>query len=141
MMKTMMVMLATTACLFLLTGCPVSSTDNSKAAYAFIDGNGDGICDTCGQAGDGNGDGVCDNFVDVDRDGICDNQQSHARLGQGAHGFIFQDGNGDGQCDMCGGQDANGDGVCDAFVDADDDGICDNYQSHVQHGHRNALAI
>ena len=139
MMKTMMVVLATTVCVLLLTGCPGYTADNTKAAYVFVDGNSDGICDTCGQACDGNGDGICDNFVDTDGDEVCDNQQSHTRLGQGSSGYMFRDGDGNGQCDTCGGQDANDDGICDNFIDVDGDGICDNQQSHAQYrnGNRN----
>ena len=127
--KSMMIMAMAFSTL-LLAGCPASLSDVTKAAYTFVDDNGDGVCDTCGQGADGNGDGVCDNFVDADGDGTCDNRQSHALLGQGSLGYSFQDGAGDGVCDMCGGQDANGDGVCDNFVDADGDGLCDNRQSH-----------
>ncbi len=131
------IMLVAAASAILLAGCPDNLAEITKAAYAFVDEDGDAVCDTCGQGEDSNGDGVCDNFIDADSDGVCDNRQSHLRLGWGPGGYQFRDANGDGQCDMCGGQDADGDGVCDSFVDANGDGICDHQHSHAQHGNGN----
>ncbi len=54
---------------------------------AFIDKNGDGICD--------NGDSHCANFVDADGDGLCDNRDNHCTN--------YSDANGDGVCDNCSG--------------------------------------
>ena len=132
--KIMIVVTIFSGCMLGLTGCPSAVDEMTKAAYAFVDENEDGICDTCGQGFDTDGDGVCDNYVDQDGDGICDNRQSHLHLGVGMTGYHFCDENGDGICDICGGQDANGDGICDNYVDQDGDGVCDNSQSHMQRG-------
>ena len=72
---------------------------------AYVDANGDGICDSCGayhqyhMAGSGCG----GNFVDADGDGICDNCGGYHQYHMAGSG--------------CGGY----------FVDADGDGVCDNY--------------
>jgi len=130
----LMTTLMAAASILLLAGCPSEVTEATKAAYAFVDEDGDGICDTCDQGNDADGDSTCDNFIDEDGDGLCDNRQSHKRLGWEANGYQFRDGNGDGQCDMCSGDDLDGDGVCDNFVDEDGDGVCDNRQSHTRLG-------
>lgn len=135
MKRTNMIMIALAALIgaAVLTGCP-DDASMTKAAYAFTDVNGDGVCDTCGQGADNDGDGVCDNYADADGDGICDNRRSHAGMGLQSGGYQFRDGNGNGSCDTCGGNDADGDGVCDNFEDGDGDGVCDNRQAHQQYG-------
>ena len=108
----------------------------------FIDEDGDGICDTCGNVpgtGIGNhyGQGaVGGNFVDLDGDGICDNctplapadgtgnQFGRGNGRNGAAGSNFVDEDGDGICDTCG--NVPGTGAGGNFVDQDGDGICDN---------------
>lgn len=64
----------------------------------FVDQDGDGLCDLCGQE-PGQGPG----FVDADGDGVCDNygtgQQQQRGAGQGQN---FVDEDGDGLCDACG---------------------------------------
>jgi len=129
-----MIMLIAAASTIVLTGCPDNLAEMTKAAYAFVDDDGDTVCDTCGQGADSDGDGTCDNFIDEDGDGICDNRQSHPRLGWGPGGYQFRDENGDGLCDLCGNGAANGDGVCGNFTDEDGDGVCDNRQSHMRLG-------
>ena len=42
-------------------------------APAFVDENGDGVCDNCGQMMRGNGRGRGAAFVDENGDGVCDN--------------------------------------------------------------------
>lgn len=49
---------------------PVQAT----GCIAFMDENGDGICDICG---------ACAGFVDEDGDGICDNWNANAGWGRG----------------------------------------------------------
>ncbi len=77
----------------------------TPAGQNFVDENGDGICDTCGNipgtgTGNQNGNGAAgSNFVDLDGDGVCDtcgtapadgtgNQYGHqgGRGGQGQRG-------------------------------------------------------
>ena len=62
---------------------------------AFIDEDGDGICDNCGNGVgfiDEDGDGICDNcgngagFIDEDGDGICDNWDAETGRGNGSGG-------------------------------------------------------
>ncbi len=64
---------------------PVQAT----GCIAFMDENGDGICDICG---------ACAGFVDENGDGICDNWNTNAGVGCGC-GAGFVDENGDGICD------------------------------------------
>lgn len=73
---------------------------------AYVDANGDGICDSCGTYHWG----------------------YMAGAGCGGH---FVDANGDGVCDTCGVAHTNYGGY---FVDADGDGICDNYGTGLGHG-------
>lgn len=61
----------------------------AAGCVAFVDENGDGICDSCG---------VCVGFVDEDGDGICDNWNVNAGTGCG-YGIGYVDENGDGICD------------------------------------------
>lgn len=88
---------------------------------AFIDEDGDGICDNCGNGVgfiDEDGDGICDNcgngdgFVDEDRDGICDNWDAAGR------GYGRRIGRGRGS----------------RFIDEDGDGICDNWDAETGRG-------
>lgn len=84
---------------------------------AYVDANGDGICDNCAA-----GSTSCPGYRDVNGDGVCDN--AAASSGRGAcSGFV--DANGDGICDNCSGRGA----VCPGYADADGDGACDNYES------------
>ncbi|WP_322199044.1 hypothetical protein [Acutalibacter intestini] len=77
----------------------------ANAACAYVDADGDGICDNCDFA---HGQGWGGNFVDQDGDGVCDNFAN----GQGC-------GQGNGLGAGCGGN----------FVDQDNDGVCDNFGS------------
>ena len=54
----------------------------ANAACAYVDADGDGICDNCDFA---HGQGWGGNFVDQDGDGVCDNAASGAcpRVGAG----------------------------------------------------------
>lgn len=83
--------------------------------------------------------GVCDAFVDADGDGVCDHcaalADEAAADGDASVGDVagngaasgscpaYADADGDGVCDNC----AGADGSCPGFVDADGDGVCDNY--------------
>ena len=127
----------------------------------FVDANGDGACDNCGQGNgamvnfvDANGDGVCDNcaagggqaprgpragnsganFVDADGDGLCDNCGGGMQGHNGARngGGNFVDADGDGVCDNCG--QGMGNGAMANFVDADGDGVCDNLGQNMGRG-------
>lgn len=71
------------------------STASSRCAY--VDSNGDGVCDVCGvkHANCLSGKGTC--FVDSNGDGICDNCGSYHRCGE-----WFVDADGDGICDHYG---------------------------------------
>jgi len=94
---------------------------------AFVDADGDGVCDNAGKGMghawgfvDENGDGVNDNFVDADGDGVCDNAGKGMGYGRAAKGSA----NGQGAGMMRrGGQGRGMRGS--AFVDADGNGICD----------------
>ena len=69
----------------------------------FVDEDGDGICDTCGNIPGTGG----SNFVDEDGDGVCDTcgnapgMGTYSHSGQGAVGSNFVDLDGDGVCDDC----------------------------------------
>lgn len=81
---------------------------------AFVDADGDGVCDNYAQGGRGQG------YVDTDGNGVCDN---YAGNGGGRGGYV--DADNDGICDNYGQGLGNGCGR--GYVDADNDGICDNY--------------
>lgn len=99
------------------------------AGQNFVDEDGDGVCDTCGnvpgssagnQYGQANGgsafvdedgDGVCDNFIDEDGDGLCDlGGGTGTGTGSGYGSGTFVDEDGDGVCDTCGTAPADGTG-------------------------------
>ena len=69
---------------------------------AFVDADGDGVCDDCGFEA-----GACRGYVDENADGICDNYADGAGCGRG-----YVDADGDGVCDRSGsgacGQGGNG---------------------------------
>ena len=78
-----------------------------KYGRAFLDANGDGVCDNftpgTGQGIGRSGRGVGVRFVDANGDGVCDNftpvtGQGIGRSGRGV-GVRFVDANGDGVCD------------------------------------------
>ncbi len=93
---------------------------------AFVDENGDGICDRYqdgtwqGRRGRGYGPGMGPAFVDEDGDGVCDYYQDGAW--QGGRGR----GNGLGY----------GRGMGPAFVDEDGNGVCDYYEDGSRPGRR-----
>lgn len=89
---------------------------------SFIDEDGDGVCDTCGNVpgtgmGNQHGNGTMgSNFVDEDGDGVCDICGSvpgtgmGSQSGSGMMGSNFVDLDGDGVCDSCGTAPADGTG-------------------------------
>lgn len=106
----------------------------------FVDEDGDGICDTCGNVpgtgtGNQNGNGAAgENFVDLDGDGICDDCEPYAPAdgsgnqygrqgGQGGQGTAMHQSTT--QLDGVTGQGGNG-AAGDNFVDLDGDGVCDD---------------
>jgi hypothetical protein len=78
----------------------------------FVDEDGDGVCDTCGNEPGTNRDRPygnsrgSNNFIDEDGDGLCDScglapgDGTGNQYGNGASNFV--DGDGDGVCDTCG---------------------------------------
>jgi len=93
---------------------------------AFVDEDGDGVCDNAGEGVghawgfvDENSDGVNDNFVDADGDGVCDNEGQNLGYGRTAKGSTA----GQGAGTMQRGQSKGMRGA--SFVDADGNGICD----------------
>ncbi len=64
----------------------------------FVDADGDGVCDNCGQ-GPRNPNAPRPNFVDEDGDGVCDNCGTGMGNGGSAN---FVDADGDGVCDNMG---------------------------------------
>lgn len=82
-------------------------------------------------------------YVDANGDGICDNRGTYHRGYMAGTGCAYVDANGDGICDSCGAyrQYHMAGSGCGGyyFVDADGDGICDHYglgQGHGRgHGH------
>lgn len=63
------------------------ATVDQACGRAFVDADGDGVCDNFGN-------GRCAGYVDADGDGVCDNYAA----GNGC-GRVFVDENGDGVCD------------------------------------------
>lgn len=73
-----------------------TAVQQSPAVSAFVDENGDGICDNAGSGQcrgngqgyvDANNDGICDNagnrqnYIDADGNGVCDNAETGVRMG------------------------------------------------------------
>ena len=96
-----------------LEAAPTTGLPAPDVQPGFVDADGDGVCDNCGQ-GLGNSNAPGRNFVDANGDGVCDNCAANG--GQGPRGP--RNGNGGG---------AN-------FVDADGDGVCDNMGQNASRG-------
>lgn len=116
--------------------------------HAFIDENGDGICD---YAQNGSATWHGPGFIDENGNGICDYWDQSSALHQRQQGMRYRDDNGNNINDyveqsthMGNGHDfvdENGDGICDyaqdgsptwhgpGFVDIDNDGTCDYWQN------------
>lgn len=92
----------------------------------FVDDDGDGICDTCGQE---------THLAPADGSGSRYGADGGRGLGQGtphaANNFIDEDG--DGICDTCG----TASGTGSNFVDEDGDGVCDTCGAGGQQGQGN----
>ncbi|MCB9420574.1 MAG: hypothetical protein H6667_12265 [Ardenticatenaceae bacterium] len=115
----------------------------NPAGQNFVDEDGDGVCDTCGNVpgtgtGNQNGNGAAgENFVDLDGDGICDDCEPLAPADGTGNQYGRQGGQGgqgagihqsttqlDGTASTTS---QNGNGATgDNFVDLDGDGICDD---------------
>ncbi len=96
----------------------------------FVDENGDGACDLCGNEQDGNAKGP--NFTDADGNGVCDH------FGTGQQGRMnarmqSQRGFGRGMMARGGrqmqGRGAQGNAQGRNFLDSDNDGTCDNFSA------------
>lgn len=77
-------------------GAPDTALPAPDVRPGFVDADGDGVCDNCGQ-GMGNPNAPRLNFVDADGDGICDNMGANGgqgrQMGRGA-GRGFRGGRG-----------------------------------------------
>jgi hypothetical protein len=123
--------------------------DGGVKGHAFIDDNGDGICD---RAQDGSLTWHGPGFVDNNGNGICDYWESGTGMYGQNGGMMFRDQNGNGINDYFEQAthqgyghsfvDLNGDGICDyaqngetssfhgpGFTDNNGDGVCDHWQS------------
>lgn len=93
----------------LQTGIIQTVSTRDRTCTAFVDADGDGLCDACGSAA-GDAHRSCVNYVDRDGDGVCDRCEA-------ASGTRFRNGSGAG------------------YVDADADGIYDNCGTGAVGGH------
>ena len=122
--------------------------------HAFVDGNGDGICD---YAQDGSNTWHGPGFIDENGNGVCDYWETGAQQYNHNGGIRYQDQNSNRINDYYehswhdnnhGFVDGNGDGICDyaqngsltwhgpGFVDGDNNGVCDYWQAGGSgHGH------
>jgi len=138
------VVVVSTAAFVFAADAQMDTTDPvPPATPQFIDEDGDGVCDVCGNVPQGPGNGAQggrwtdgdaavpgQNFVDEDGDGVCDlcggtpqgpMGRQYGRFGQNGepgHGLNFVDEDGDGICNNCAGGQGN-------FIDENGDGICD----------------
>lgn len=106
----------------------VETTPVATPCAGYVDADGNGVCDTCGNAA-----GTCPGYVDVDNNGVCDNRTEGTCPQGGCAGWV--DTNGDGACDTCG----STNGSCPGYVDANGDGVCDSFGNGTcpRHGHSN----
>ncbi len=120
---TVVVVLAVSLTVASLTLAQEAPADNNTAMQrAFLDADGDGVCDRSGMKGMAyNADPAAlpaapgANFVDADGDGVCDNCDGTPNLYRYNYGIQNQDGATNGP---------NSPGP--NFVDEDGDGVCDN---------------
>lgn len=75
-------------------GVTGAAAANQLAGCAFVDADGNGICDTCGTVHGASGWGR--HYVDADGDGVCDNQGTG--YGRSASASVSARGQGHGGC-------------------------------------------
>jgi hypothetical protein len=105
-------------------GSPMTPGIHGGPGHAFVDSNGDGICD---YAQNGSSTWHGPGWVDQNGDGVCDYwQQGSSAYGMGG-GMMFRDQNGNGINDYV--ERSGHMGMGHDFVDLNGDGICDYAQN------------
>lgn len=108
-----------------------AAPDTTAPTISFVDADGDGVCDNCGNALGTNPDAP--NYIDENKDGVCDHfgtdeqGEGQGRM-QGAQGR-GQGMRGRGQQSLGG---ANGNVQGSNYADANKDGVCDNLGTGAQ---------
>lgn len=95
MKRSFKLLLCIIAIVALMVGCELPTANEDTHGHAFVDTNGDNICDTC------NTDGTATHghaFVDANNDNVCDTCNND---GAATHGHTFVDSNRDNVCDTC----------------------------------------
>ena len=116
-----------------------TNPDTTVPQAGFVDADGDGVCDTCGNAQGTDPDAP--NYIDENKDGVCDHFGTDEQgQGQGR----MQEMRGRMQQMMGRGQNAQGRGQGmmglgvqgntqgSNYLDADNDGVCDHYNGNTQ---------
>ena len=116
-----------------------TNPDTTVPQAGFVDADGDGVCDTCGNAQGTDPDAP--NYIDENKDGVCDRfgtdeqGQGQGRM-QEMRGRMRQmmgrgqNAQGRGQGMMGRGVQGNAQGS--NYLDADNDGVCDYYNGNTQ---------
>jgi len=104
-----------------------TAPDTTVPQVGYVDADGDGVCDNCGNALGTNPDAP--NFIDENKDGVCD----HFGTDEQGQGQSFRQGmRGRMQQMMGGGQQGQGNVQGQNYADANNDGVCDNFDSNAQ---------
>lgn len=102
-----------------------TNPDTTVPQAGFVDADGDGVCDTCGNAQGTDPDAP--NYIDENKDGVCDHFGTDEQgRGQGR----MQEMRGRMQQMMGRGVQGNAQGS--NYLDANNDGVCDNYNGNTQ---------
>ena len=116
-----------------------TSPDTTVPQAGFVDADGDGVCDACGNAQGTDPDAP--NYIDENKDGVCDRFGTDEQgQGQGRMQEMrgrMQQMMGRGQNAQGRGQGMMGRGVQENvqgsnYLDADNDGVCDHYNGNTQ---------
>ena len=107
-----------------------TNPDTTVPQAGFVDADGDGVCDTCGNAQGTDPDAP--NYIDENKDGVCDHfgtdEQGQGRM-QGmqrrSRGMKVRN-------QQPQGKGVQGNAQGQNYADANSDGVCDNYNSNTQ---------
>ena len=116
-----------------------TNPDTTVPQAGFVDADGDGVCDTCGNAQGTDPDAP--NYIDENKDGVCDRfgtdeqgqgqgrmQEMRGRMQQTMGRGQNAQGRGQGMM----GRGVQGNAQGSNYLDANNDGVCDHYNGNTQ---------